>query len=184
MLDHLFISLILAEEGSGSNWEYYFNYPGAEAWKFLNLFIFIGVAIYILRRPLSDAFKARRERIKQELRKAQEERDQALARLQELEGRLEGFDKEVAQIKKQAEAEAAAERERLARQTESDLAKLKELAQREIEGAAKIAKQGLREFVAQQSLQLAEETIRREIRPEDDARLIGVSVEQLGGRTN
>ena len=94
------------------------------------------------------------------------------------------LDKEVAQIKKQAEAEAAAERERLTRQTESDLAKLKASAQREIEGAAKIAKQELREFVAQQSLQLAEETIRREIRPEDDARLIGVSVEQLGGRTN
>ena len=64
------------------------------------------------------------------------------------------------------------------------MAKLKESAQREIESATKVAKQELREFVSQQSLKMAEETIRREIRPDDDARLIGVSVEQLGGRTN
>jgi F-type H+-transporting ATPase subunit b len=183
MLDNFFIGLILAEEGSGSFWDY-LNYPGVEAWKFINLFIFIAVAAYILRRPLSDALKARRERIKEELRRAQEERDLALARLRELEERLSGLDTEVAQIQKQAEAEAAAERERLARQTAAELAKLKESAQREIESAAKVAKQELREFVSQQSLRMAEETIRREIRPEDDARLIGVSVEQLGGRTN
>jgi F-type H+-transporting ATPase subunit b len=183
MLEHFYLSLILAAEGSGSFWDY-LNYPGVEAWKFINLFIFVGVAIYILRRPLSDALKARRERIREELRRAQEERDRALAQLQQLEARLAGLDNEVASIRKQAEAEAIAERERLTRQTAAELAKLKESAQREIEVATKVAKQELREFVAQQSLQMAEETIRREIRPDDDVRLIGVSVEQLGGRTN
>ena len=182
-MGRIVISLVLAEEGSGSFWDY-LNYPGVEAWKFINLFIFIAVAIYILRRPLSDALKARRERIKEELRRAQEERDRALAELQQLEARLSGLDSEVTSIRQQAEAEAAAEHERLSRQTAAELAKLKESAQREIEGAVKVAKQELREFVSQQSLRMAEEKIRREIRPEDDARLIGASVEQLGGRTN
>ncbi len=160
------------------------NYPGLEVWKFFNLFVFLGLMIYILRRPLSDAFKGRRERIRQELRKAQEERDRALAELKAIEARLAGLDKEVASIRHRAEAEAAAERERLKNETALELAKLREAAQREIETAGKAAKQELREFAAQQSLRLAEEAIRKEIRPEDDARLIHTGVEQLGGSRN
>jgi F-type H+-transporting ATPase subunit b len=180
MLIPLVFSLALAEEGTVPWW----NYPGVEAWKFVNLFIFVLVAIYILRRPLSDALKGRRERIREELRKAQQERDRALAELQEMEAKLSRLDDEVAAIRQQADAEAVAERERLTRETEAELAKLKEASQREIERAGKTAKQELREFAARQSLKLAEEAIRREIRPEDDARLIGLSVDQLGENRN
>jgi len=178
------LSFILADETSARGWQYYFNYPGFEAWKFINLFLFIGAAIYILRQPLSGAFQGRRERIKQELLKAQEERDRALVELQEVEARLTRLDAEVAAIREHAQAEATAERERLTRETASEMAKLKESAQREIESAGKAAKQELREFAAQQSLRLAEEILVREIRPEDDARLIEMGVEGLGGSSN
>jgi F-type H+-transporting ATPase subunit b len=177
---NVLLGFTLFEEGSPSWW----NYPGLELWKFLNLLAFVLVAIYILRRPLSDAFKGRRERIRQELKKAQEERDRALAELHEIEARLARLDEEVASIRRQAEAEASAERERLSRETTTELAKLKEVAQRDIESAGKAARQELREFAAQQSLRLAEEAIRREIRPDDDARLIHAGVEQLGGSKN
>lgn len=178
----LILNLFLADEPSRF-WEIV-NYPGVEAWKFFNLLVFIAVAIYILRRPLSDAFKARRERIREELRKAQQERDAALAQLQEIETRLSRLDDEVKTIRQHAEAEADAERERLNRETAAELAKLKISAHREIESAGKVAKQELREFAAQQSLRMAEEIVQREIRPEDDARLIGIGVEQLGRSAN
>ena len=174
------ISLVLAEEGAVSWW----NYPGMELWKFVNLLLFVIAGIYILRRPMSDALKGRRERIKQELQKAQRERDEALSELQQIEARLSKLDEEVDSIRKQAQAESAAERERLNRETTAELTKLRESAQREIEGAGKVARQQLREFAAQQSLRLAEEAIRREIRPDDDARLIHAGVEQLGGSRN
>jgi F0F1-type ATP synthase membrane subunit b/b' len=180
MLIGLIFTFTFAEEGTVPWW----NYPGVEAWKFVNLFVFILAAIYILRRPLSDALKGRRERIREELRKAQSERDRALAELQEMETKLSRLDEEVAAIRLQAEGEAAAERQRLSKETEVELAKLREASQREIESAGKTAKQELREFAARQSLKLAEEAIRREIRDEDDARLIGLSVEQLGGNRN
>jgi F-type H+-transporting ATPase subunit b len=176
------LSLVLADEGSSIG--DYLNYPGLEVWKFFNLLVFICLLVYILRRPLSDAFKARRERIKEELQKAHQERDAALAQLKEIETRVARLDDEVKAIRQQAEAEAEAERARLSRETAAELAKLKESAQREIESAGKTAKQQLREFAAQASVRMAEETIRREMRPDDDARLIGLSVEQLGGSNN
>jgi len=45
----------------------------------------------------------------------------------------------------------------------------------------KAARQELREFAAEQSVRLAEEMIHRDIKPEDDARLVSLRVEELGG---
>jgi hypothetical protein len=33
-------------------WNSYFNYPGFELWRFLNLAIFVGIMIYLLKKPL------------------------------------------------------------------------------------------------------------------------------------
>ena len=77
--------------------------------------------------------------------------------------------------------EAAEERERIARSTEMEIAKLSEQAQREIERAGKAAKHELRRYTAEQSVRLAEEMIRREMKPEDDARLIDSNIRELGG---
>ena len=58
--------------------------------------------------------------------------------------------------------------------------KFREQARREILSAGKAVKHGLRLFAAHESVKLAEEVIRREIRPEDDVKLVHLSVEQVG----
>ena len=170
------ISLLFA--GGDTQW---YNIPGWEAWKFLNLFLFIGLLVYFLRRPLSESLVARREAIRRDLMRAQEERNAAQAKLDEVEARLARLNAEIEAVRAQSQKEAAAERERIERATEEEIRKLREQAQREIEGAGKIARQELRRQAAEESVRLAEETIRREMRPEDDARLVGEYVEELGG---
>jgi F0F1-type ATP synthase membrane subunit b/b' len=160
----------------------WWDYPGFELWKFVNLFVFVGALVYILVRKakLGDAFRARREGIKAELEKARAERDAALAKLKEVEGRLAGLDDQVATIKEKSTAEAAQERERIEHLTEAEIAKLTAQGQRDIENAAKMAKQDLRRFTAEQSVRLAEEMIKRDIRPDDDARLINRNIDEMG----
>ena len=177
MLTGFFITLIVEGESHAQPW---WDYPGLELWKFFNLFLFAAVMVYLLKRPLTDAFRSRREGISRELLKAREERDEAVRKLAEVQARLERLDSEVAAIQDHARSEAQAERERIARETEQDIIKLREQAQREILGAGKVARHELRRFAAQQSVKLAEEIVRREIRSEDDARLIELNVEQLG----
>jgi F-type H+-transporting ATPase subunit b len=178
-----FISLVLflagGEGGGGLPW--WMNYPGFEAWKFINLGIFVLLLVYILRRPLGEAFRARREGIRRDLMRAQEERNAALAKLEEVEARLARLDAEVASVREQAEREAEAERARIKRATEDEARKLREQAQREIESAGKAARQELRRYAAEQSVRLAEQMIRRDMRPEDDARLVSLEIEELGG---
>ena len=176
MIFSVAISLLFA--GGETHW---YNIPGWEAWKFLNLFLFVGVLLYFLRRPLSESLVARREAIRRDLMRAQEERNAAQSKLEEVEARLARLNAEVEGIRAQAQREAAAERERIERATEDEMRKLREQAQREIESAGKSARHELRRQAAEESVRLAEEMIRRDMRPEDDARLIGDYVEELGG---
>ncbi len=175
--------LLLDTPGLWTRLEPYLDYPGFEAWKFINLAVFVGVMIFILTRKvkLGEAFRARRESIKSELARAQQERDAAVAKLKEVEERLARLDAEVAEIQERSKREAAEERERIARSTETETTKLSEQAQREIESAGKVARHELRRYTAEQSVRLAEEIIRREMKPEDDARLIDSNIRELGG---
>jgi len=182
----MFLSLITSNTffafaaAEGTRW---WDYPGFELWKFINLAVFVLALLYILTRKvkLGEAFRTRREDIKRELARAQQERDAALAKLKEVEERLGRLGTEVASIKEQSIRETAEERERIARSTETEIAKLSEQAQREIESAGKAAKHELRRYTAEQSVRLAENLIRRELKPEDDARLVERNIEELGG---
>ena len=155
------------------------NYPGLELWKFINLAIFLSVAIFILRRPLSGALQARRETIRQEIIKAREERDIAVRKLEEADEQLAHADADVTKIREQARQEAVLERERLAVSGEREIEKLHTQAQREVEMARRVTRKTLREFLAQRSVQLAKESVRSRMSPEDDVRLINASIGEL-----
>ena len=160
----------------GESW---FNYPGLELWKFLNLAIFTAAAIYVLRKKINEALLARRDAIQQELLAAQTERERALARVAEAEDLLTRLDEHVGTLHKQATQEAKAERQRLSEATAREQEKLKQQAQREIETANKLARKQLRQFLATRSVELARESVRSQMRPEDDTLLIKESIGDL-----
>ena len=173
-------AIVVSAEGSYA----WYDYPGFEVWKFVNLGIFIAAALYlhhIFGKPVSEALKSRKEQIRTQLLRAQEERDSALAQLKAVEARLNGLEKEVSAIREKAEEEAKAESERIRVATEAELSKLRESARREIELAGKAAAIELRRFAAQQSIRMAEEIIRRDIKPEDELRLMKLPEQSLGG---
>ena len=149
--------------------------------KLFNLLLFAGLMFYFLRRPILGSFRGRQESIRSELMRAEEERAAAVAKLEEVEGRLARLDAEVETIRANAQREAAEERARVESATEEEMRKIREQARREIESASKAARAELRAYAAEQSIRLAEEMIRREIRPEDDAHLVREYVEELGG---
>lgn len=168
----------LESEVGGTNW---LSVPGFEIWRVFNLAVFVLVMYFILRRPLSAAFQARREGIRRELSKAKEEKAAAEAKLIEVEERLTRLNAEVEAIQAKAKQEASEEQARLAKATSDEVRRLREQAQREIEIAGKAARQDLQRFAAEQSVQLAATMLQREIRPEDDERLMKSYVEELGG---
>jgi ATP synthase F0 subunit b len=152
-------------------------------WRPLNLLIFVAIMIYILRKKIGigDVFDKRAGGIRKQLEEARTAKEEAERRLAEVQTRLSKLDQEVGEIKKEAELESAREMDRILKGAAADAEKIGQTAQREIEGAVKAAKADLRAFVAEQSTQMAEAIIRREMKPEDNNRLVGKYIDELGG---
>ncbi|QQS39835.1 MAG: hypothetical protein IPM63_10655 [Acidobacteriota bacterium] len=179
-------SAAAAEEGSWLAWWYknvdpYMNYPGFEAWRFINLLIFFGVLAYLIKRPLSEAFKTKREKIRAELIRAEEEKKAAVAKLAEVEAKLARLDTEQAALVEEARSEAAAEKNRIREEIESESRRLRSQAEGEVLRKSQQIRKQLKRFSAEESIRLAEEKIRRAMSAETDRKLVKANIESIGG---
>lgn len=152
--------------------ETYLNYPGLEAWKFINLAIFVTAGIIILRKPLAQALSSRGEAIRREILSAQEERDRAAKYLSDAEELVGRLDSDAQAVKQQAQQEADAERQRQLAAAVQETERLKAQAARELELVQRAARKELQQFLAKRSVEMARESVVRELRPEDDLQLI------------
>ncbi len=184
-LSSIFVVFAAAASGSDSGfsafWNQYINYPAFEVWRFVNLAIFVFLMVYLLKKPLSETFKARREEIRAELIKAEEAKKAALARLAEVEAKLAGAEAEIAALKKEAREEIESEKRRLLGQADAEAEKLRTQTAGEINRIGQLAKLELRRFAVEESLRLAEDRLRSEITPQTDSKLIRSGIQSIGG---
>ena len=162
-------------------WDHYVNYPGFELWKFINLAIFVTILVYLAKKPVGDVFKAKREVIRAELIKAEEEKQAALENLTSVEAKLVGVDQEKDAIMKAAREEIDVEKKRLAAQGEFEAKKLAAQADGEVTRLGQVARLQLRRFAVDESLRMAEEKLRSQVDKKTDAKLVNAGIESIGG---
>jgi F-type H+-transporting ATPase subunit b len=138
------------------------------------------VYVFRYRLRIGKVFEDRSAAILRELEEARREKEEAERRLIEIESRLQRVDDEEAEIRAKAEIEARQEAERIRQSAEEESEKIRQMAKREIEGAMRAARAELRSYVADLSVGLAEQGIRRNIRPEDDSKILAEYVRELG----
>lgn len=159
----------------------YLNIPGFEAWKFLNLAIFIAIMVYVLKKPLGDAFRSRRDQIRAELIKAEQEKQAALAQLTGTDAKLAQLPTEKETILREAKEEAEAEKRRLAEHAESEALRLRRQSDAELARLAGQTRKELRRLSAEKTVQIAEQKLRSAIDGNVDARLVKGSLTEIGG---
>jgi len=177
MLAFIYSFIFIFAEGGTAWW----NYPGFEAWKFLNLIIFVSILVYLLKKPLSEAFKAKREAIRAELIKAEEEKQAALAKLTGAEAKIARIESESDEIVEKAKLEAKEEKTRITREADDEIKRLRTQADNEIERKAQLVRLQLRRFSAEESIRLAEEKIKQNINAAKDAELVKANIKSIGG---
>ncbi len=165
----------------GHIWETYFNNAGFPLWKFINLAIFVGLLVYLVKKPLTETFKTKREVIRAELIKAEEEKQSAMAKLTEVESKTAQLESEKDRIMLTSQVEAENEKQRISEQTESDIAKIRSQAEAEIARTKTVAQNQLRRFSAEESIRLAEQMLREKLGVASDADLVRVGINNLGG---
>lgn len=170
-----------AEGGFTHFYNQYLNIPGFEAWKFLNLAIFVAIMAYVAKKPLTAAFKARRDVIRAELIKAEAEKKAAITELTAIEAKLAQLETEKENILSRAKDEASTEKKRLAEQTKLEIERLRLQAESELARLTGQTRKELRRFSAERTVSAAEARLRAAIDGSVDSKLVKGSLSEIGG---
>ncbi len=150
-------------------------------WQVINFVVFVAILIYVLRNKIGigKVFDDRAASIRKELDQAKIAKEEAERKLAEVEARLSKLDEEITEMRAEADLEAEREATRIREAAAVEAEKIKLMTAREIEGAMKVARAELRSFVAENSVAMAEAIIKRELKPEDNSRMLNKYVEEL-----
>jgi F-type H+-transporting ATPase subunit b len=125
----------------------------------LNFAVLAGLIVFALKKNLPGAFRSRTATIQKGLEEARKASEEANRRLADVEARLAKLDEELGAIRATAEAEAAAEEQRIQAAAEEDKRKIVAGAEAEIAAAAKTARRELKAYAADLAVTLAEKRI-------------------------
>ena len=137
----------------------------------LNLAIFIGVIGLLTRKMIKDGLANRAANIRIAIEASDRALAAAEARRTELEATLAGLESHLAQMRQEAENDAAAERAMLLEKADAETASIKANVARTIRGETQRARSGLRQHAAELAVQLAAEQVAASITDDDHARL-------------
>ncbi len=151
----------------------------AMMWPVANFVIFCGVLYYFLNGPLRDYLAKRSNTIRQDLVEAAELKASANAQLSAIDQKLQALPGELDALRSRGKSEIAAEEQRIASTAAAERARLLEQTRREIDLQVRLAKREILEHAADLSVQLATDRLKREITPEDQARLVDRYLDQV-----
>lgn len=149
--------------------------------RWFNLALLFGVVFYFAREPVKRFFQQRRQGIAEEMEAARQARAESERKLAEIEQRMSRLDSEIQSIRAETREQAEREKNRIIQQAEEEARKMVAAAEREIGGLTRAAEQDLRQYVAELSVNLAGERIRREMDAETEHRLIDRFFGELAG---
>ncbi|MED5374539.1 MAG: ATP synthase F0 subunit B [Myxococcota bacterium] len=138
---------------------------------FVNFVILFGGLFLVARKPVGELLKQRQAEIKKEITDAQEARNVAQERFDELEARLARFEQQVEQMK--TDAKAAADRDAALHheRTMKDIELIKEQTTRAIREESTKAHRRLREQAVDLALEVATERLKGQLTTDDHKRL-------------
>jgi F-type H+-transporting ATPase subunit b len=148
-------------------------------WPVANFIIFVGVLYYFLNKPLKDYLATRSSTIRKDLVEAAALKSNATAQLAEIDRKLAALPGEIAALRTRGAEEITAEEQRIATAAAAERERLLEQTRREIDLQVRLAKKEILEHAADLSVQLATERIKKEVTPEDQARLVDRYLDQV-----
>jgi F-type H+-transporting ATPase subunit b len=137
----------------------------------INLVVLLGVLGFFTRNMIKDGLANRAATIRTAIEASDKAQAAAQERYAELEATLAGLEGQLAQMRRDAEAEAANERTMLLEKADSEAAAIKANVARTIQAESERARSGLRQHAAELAVTLAAEQVAASITDEDHVRL-------------
>jgi len=148
-------------------------------WKTANLLAFFGLLVYLLARPMSQFFHARREEVARSLADAARQRDEAAQMKSEMEKRVAALQGEIAALRQRLRSDGEREKADLKRAGEADAARLLAQLDQEAQRRVQEARSQLAGEAAKIAAELALELLQRELTPADRDRIFKRTLDRL-----
>jgi F-type H+-transporting ATPase subunit b len=151
---------------------------GAKGWgktdwfRVMNFVVLAGALVFVLRKPVSKALSSRIKGIQEQLESLEAQRAEAEKQLAQYNEKLSQIESEAAKIVDAYIKQGNAAKAKIIKEAEQTAEKLRAQARRNIEHEFDKAKQKLQQEVVESSLQMAEESLKKEITAQDQDKLI------------
>ena len=167
------------EKNSGAPKEQTFAEKYELELKWANFLLLAGVLGYFIGKNAGPFFAARSAGIRKNMDDSLRQRQEAEAKAADVDRRLANLENDIAALRGQSEAEAQAETERMARQTEAEIAKIQAHAEQEIASAGKAARMALKRYAGELAIGIAEQKVRARMTPDTEDTLVQGFVRNL-----
>lgn len=149
-------------------------------WQWANFLILAGGLGYLIGKNVPGFFRSRTAGIQKDITESRRLREEAEAKVREIEERLTALGAEIEKLRTEAAGAFSKEGERIRQETEHHLARLQQQTEREIDSMSKAARLSLHTYAARLALDLAEERIRSSMDEPAQSRLLSSFTRQLG----
>lgn len=133
----------------------------------INLSILLGGLIYLLKKPIAEAFKRKQEEIADAIDKAKEKEQTAEQKVADVEKRLASLKSEIEDILTKTDEAANIEKKNIIEKAHLEADKIKKMAELTIENRMKSAKKEIREYITDLAVKTAEEKIATNLSSKD-----------------
>lgn len=145
----------------------------------INIAIILTLLFILGRKVVGEALAKRREGILEELRQAEQRKQEAIEKLAEEQQKLAQAQQEAERIRKQAEANAEARRQELLEQAEREIERLRANAEKELSSEQERVFQELRRQIVRQALSKVEQELPRHLNEEVHRSLIEQGIRMI-----
>lgn len=152
---------------------------GGQTWKIIN-FIILAVGVYIAWiKGIKPMLEKRGQDIKKAMDEAREAKEAADKKALEYREKLSLLERKIAEIREELTREGEAEKERIMKDAEDAAQRVREQAKLSADHELKKARAEIRAEVGELAVKMAEEILSRELKPEDQQRLVKDYVDNL-----
>ena len=151
-------------------------------WQIANLVAFLGVLVYFVARPLTQAFRARQQAVEDRILQGRKQREEAARLETEIHERMAQLDRDLAEVRARGLAEGEEARAGLISKADEEAEKVRREAEEEIGRRLAFAKEELRRAASDLTAAGALERLSSEITEADRGRLLAEAVSSLPER--
>jgi F-type H+-transporting ATPase subunit b len=134
--------------------------PDMTLWKWLNFAMLAGLLGWLIVKYGGPLLVARSKQIHEGLAAGEKARAEADVRAAEVQAKLANLEKEITSMRLNAREEREREADRIRRDTQSEIARIHQQAEQEMESAGKLARLDVQRAAARLAVDLAEQKVR------------------------